>query len=60
MRIADGDAAEQRLQRIVNVALFDAEELQPVLIDGDAQPRARLADRVIDVDDVGNGGEGLL
>ena len=42
MRIADGDAAEQRLQRVVDVALLDAEEFQPVLVDGNAQARARL------------------
>ena len=53
MRIADRNAPEQRLQRIVDVALLDAEEFEPVLIDGYAQTRPPLANRVIDVDDEG-------
>ena len=60
MRIADRDAAEQHLDRVVDVLLLDAEELQPVLIDREAQPRARRADRIVDIDDEGHRREDLL
>jgi len=40
--------------------LLDAEEFEAVLIDGDTQPRARLADGIVDVDDVRHGGEDPL
>ncbi len=60
MRIADRHAPEQRLQGIVHVALLDAEEFEPVLVDGYAQTRTRLADGIVDVDDERHGGEDLL
>jgi hypothetical protein len=52
VRIADRGAAEQRLNRIVDVALLDLEEFEAVLIDRNAQTRPRLANRIVDVDDV--------
>ncbi len=60
VRIADGDAAEQRLDGVVDVLLLHAEEFQAVLVDGDVQARARLADGIVDVDDIGHRLEDLL
>ena len=60
VRIADGGAAEQRLDGVVDVLLLDAEELEAVLVDGDAQARPRLADGIVDVDDIGHRLEDLL
>src|SRR5262249_47250877 len=37
MRITDGNAAEQHLDGVVDVALLDSEELQSILVDRDAQ-----------------------
>ncbi len=60
VRIADRGAAEQRRDRVVDVALLDAEVFEAILVDRDAQPRPRLADRIVDVDDVGHRGEDFL
>ena len=38
----------------MDIGLFDAEELDPVLIEGDTQAGAGLADAVVDIDDAGD------
>jgi hypothetical protein len=39
MRVADRDATEQRLDRVIDVALLDTEEFEPILVDRQPQPR---------------------
>ena len=54
MRIADRNAAEVGLDRIVDVVFFDLVELNVVLIDGKAKTRRAITTGHIIVDDEGH------
>ena len=58
--IAHGDTAQQHANCIIDVALLDAEEFQPVLIDGNALARTRMSVGIVDIDDERNGFEDFL
>ncbi len=60
MRISHRHAPEQRLDGVVDVTLLDPEKFEPVLVDGQSQPRSLLADRIVDIDDERYFGEDLL